>query len=481
MPRSGPPQVRFRPERLAAADLAPVRVDLGVTHHGRHADVTLINLSVTGAAFGWPWADAPQDGDTLTLAIRFEGRPAWHGEVEVRRVCPDADGTAVAVELCEGTLPVHVALEIREVLRWDAMPPPPAGLRWGGAERFLGRVAELRLYLDDARERFEAMEKDLAWSILHHDHQNPAHDTLMRRVEAEFVPGFVERAAAINEAYLSVPEEERAALGEFSRRTLHATFMESPLLRRALEKPLGYPGDFELMRYIYERSFDGRSLLGRALTLAVVRTRSCEAVRARKDLLREELLAALGAARARGGSLRVLLLAGGPVQEVVELLDQVEELPAPLRLVVVEMERNALQYAHARLRTRVERRRAHEVELVMIHDRIRRRVNVPWLTEEAPFDMAYTAGLYDYLPRSVAVELTRSIYQHLRPGGQLWVGNMAPESPSRWIMDLHLDWVLNYRTHADLLELGRSAAADAECWVVPDRTGVNPFLVMRRQ
>lgn len=96
------------------------------------------------------------------------------------------------------------------------------------------------------------------------------------------------------------------------------------------------------------------------------------------------------------------------------------------------------------------------------------------------FDVIFCAGLFDYLEMPTAVSLTRSLYGNLRPKGELFIGNMVPTSPNRWFMELNLDWNLKYKTHEDLLAMGRSAAPDASIVIREEPSGVNPFVVLTR-
>lgn len=57
---------------------------------------------------------------------------------------------------------------------------------------------------------------------------------------------------------------------------------------------------------------------------------------------------------------------------------------------------------------------------------------------------------------------------------------MAPENPTRWLMEYHLDWYLIHRSREEMLSLGRSAAPGAEISILEERTGINPFLAIRR-
>jgi hypothetical protein len=96
------------------------------------------------------------------------------------------------------------------------------------------------------------------------------------------------------------------------------------------------------------------------------------------------------------------------------------------------------------------------------------------------FDAVYACGLFDYLQPHTWVALCRSLYARVAPGGTLYVGNMVPSSPSRWFMELHLDWQLEYREHEEMLELARRAAPDAKTEILEEATGVNPFVALTR-
>lgn len=476
-----PPILPARAERLLPADLAPLAVDVRLAQDDLR--VPWLNLSARGLALAWPHAEPPDVGDVVgPLSVRFAGEEVWTGTAEVRWVRVVDDRYQCGCALVAGAIPVSLAHALARVGRWADTDPPSARPRLGrdGAERFMAMVGELRVYLDQAQvwcEGLEAAFPDAALDPV----GNPVGRALRARVERDFVPGFVSRSDAANAAWLELRPEWRMELLPYSRGLLQELLDHSPLMRRALAKPLGYPGDFEVMRYLYEREFEGETLFARALTLAVARTGSCEAVRARKDLLREVIERALARAWDAGRPASVLCLASGPAQEVVELFESHPGPLGPVRIGFVEMEKQALAWSGARLRDALARHPSADVTLHFFHDRIRRRMSPAWVANLGPFDLIYSAGLYDYLPRPVAVELTRSLTTHLAPDGELWVGNMVPSTPSRWLMDLHLDWHLQHRTFAELLDLGHAGAPQAESWVVPDRTQYNPFLVVRRR
>ena len=86
-------------------------------------------------------------------------------------------------------------------------------------------------------------------------------------------------------------------------------------------------------------------------------------------------------------------------------------------------------------------------------------------------------GLFDYLEPDAAVALLRLFWQRLAPGGLLLVGNFAPHNPSRAYMEWIGLWYLNYRTPAELEQLGLSAGIPPDRLAIGcDRTGLDLFL-----
>ncbi|MGZ3461641.1 MAG: class I SAM-dependent methyltransferase, partial [Archangium sp.] len=60
-------------------------------------------------------------------------------------------------------------------------------------------------------------------------------------------------------------------------------------------------------------------------------------------------------------------------------------------------------------------------------------------------DLAYSAGLYDYLNEATAKRLTRQLFGMLRSGGRLVVANFAPNTPDAGYLESFMDWWLVYR------------------------------------
>jgi hypothetical protein len=485
--------VFFRPVRYRPSELGPVAVTVEVTIGGQVHRPDLLDLSQNGVALVWPPRVRVQVGTVVAeLVVRFDQHEAYRGAARVssvRRASAEGE-TTVGISLSDGLVDTGAALQLRDVKAWPGGGGSPglgvrrAPWRVAGQERFKAAVADLRLYLADSQERLAELESSLPRSVVHGDADAPARRALVERVRREMAGDVVAYSAEVDAALRAASPGERAALAEFSLRYLHETLMRAPWMRRARDKPLGYPGDFEVMNHVYGDGFSGATLFDRAVGLSFLCTPAALAVRVRKDLIAARLAALLDDPAADGDRpLRVLSIAAGPAQEIFELLAERRRLARPVEIVLFDQDKGALSYAYGRLRGLAGAGGAHgeRARIVYLHDSIKRALlGADVFGGEGPFDVVYSAGLFDYLQARTAIALARSLYAQVAPGGTLYVGNMVPANPSRWFMELHLDWFLVYRETAELLEIGRVAAPGARVELVREETGVNPFVAVTR-
>jgi extracellular factor (EF) 3-hydroxypalmitic acid methyl ester biosynthesis protein len=476
-------EVFFRPHRYTAAELAPLAARVTVQLPSGERDCELLDVSQNGVAMVWP-AEIPMElRQKLKVVVRFDARESFRGEAVVGSVRRDQHGsTVVGISFVDYMLDVEELLQLRVVRRWGAQS---AQLRanarpWHFAahDRFKAAVAELRLYLEDAQEQLTALEAELPWNVLQ-SQDHPARESLVANLRAGFVEDAVRLGEAVDAALRHLPEGHRdVAAKEWSLRHVHEYLMQAPILHRARYKPLGYPGDYGVMDFIYDRSFEGATLFARAVSLAFTNTRAALAVRCRKDLVKRELKALLHSRRGASQPVRILSIAAGPAQELIEVFSELEEMPAPVEVVLFEQDKNALTQAWRRLKRVCNARFSGSVRLLFLQDSIKRLVRDGSLFEPfGRFDFVYCCGLYDYLQRSTAVVLTRRLAEATKPGGQLLVANML-DHPTRWIMEHHLEWKLIYRTHEELMDIGRHANPGAQLRILEEASGVNPFLEM---
>jgi extracellular factor (EF) 3-hydroxypalmitic acid methyl ester biosynthesis protein len=479
--------VFFRPDRYQRADLGPIGVAVEIDIGERRYSCELFDVSQNGVAFAWPAEISVEMGASLEcVTIRFDDHEAYRGQARVSSIRRQQERTIVGVSFVDTLMNIDDVLHLRDVKAWTGSASSKgielarAPWRVQGQDRFKSLVAEFRLMLEDARASLTELEASLPWDLLHGEHRSPAREALVERLRREFVGDMLHYSDEIDAALRVSSRDEREALREFSTRYLHDLLMQSPSMYRARFKPLGYPGDYEVMNDIYVNHLRGTNLFAKALNLGFVSTAAARAVRARKDLIKAQLSAQLDAGES-SRPLRVLSIAAGPAQEIYEFLAERATMPRPLEVVLFDQDKRALSYSYGRLKRIVSAKWKKEVTLVHLHDSIKRvlRGN-PVFSGQGQFDFVYSCGLLDYVQLLTAVSLCRGLFGLVAPGGKLLVGNMVPASPSRWFMELHLDWFLVYREREEILEIGRAAAGTAELELLEEATGLNPFMALTR-
>jgi extracellular factor (EF) 3-hydroxypalmitic acid methyl ester biosynthesis protein len=479
-------EVLFRPHRYRAADLAPLSPSVNVIRDASTITCTLLDISQSGVAFECGSALPLAAGDLLpSLTITFDDHVAYKGVARVGSL-REQDGMTIAGASFEQQLiDVDEILQLKAVKSWRGRDGRALSSQrpWTvpGCAEFKSMVSDLALYFEDCEREMADLESQLAWHTVQADVVGPARQALISRVRNEFAAEITRQSEAIDAVLRTVPLSHRKGLQEFSLRQVDRFFMCTPWMIRARNKPFGYPGDYEVMRFFYERNFEGPTLFSKAVGYATMQGAAAEAVRCRKDMIKWRLRSLIEARAGNPRPLRVLSVAAGPAQELYDLFTGLEELACPVEIVLFDQDKGALSYAFRRLKPLADQKFPGRVHLLYLHESIKRLVKDAQMFKPfGEFDFIFSCGLFDYLHTPTATVLTRNLFARLGDGGELHVGNMQPGNPSRWIMEQHLDWHLMYRTRQELLELGTRAAPEATIHLLEEETGVNPFIQLVR-
>ncbi len=212
-----------------------------------------------------------------------------------------------------------------------------------------------------------------------------------------------------------------------------------PLTYRAFEKPRGYAGDATMMDYLYGYRTAAKLQLPdvaqRIYDFTFAGPASCS-VRFRRQTLAETIdHCAARAAR----PIDVLALASGHLREA-DLSGAVKSGQAAVRAIDQDEESVAL------VQSEYGRVGVHAVA-ASVRQILAGRVKLPTA------DLAYSAGLYDYLGEAAAARLTAMLFESLRPGGALLIANFLPNIPDVGYMEGVMDWHLIYRDDAEMRRL----------------------------
>lgn len=234
---------------------------------------------------------------------------------------------------------------------------------------------------------------------------------------------------------------------------------EDPYTRRSFLQPRGYPGDAELLDYIYCLSSPTPldSSLGTEIFAQHMASFACRNVRRRRALVAARLDAL------PPGS-RVLSVGAGHFRESTwsravqsRALEVVAVDQDPASLAVVDRENQDLAVSTVR---------------ASVLDIIRRPARL------GEFSFIYSAGLFDYLDDTLAGRLVSSLSRVLTAGGQLVIANFMPGLPERGYMETFMEWRLKYRTGAQLSALAARFISSDGFWADVHEDGGIAYLTL---
>jgi extracellular factor (EF) 3-hydroxypalmitic acid methyl ester biosynthesis protein len=238
------------------------------------------------------------------------------------------------------------------------------------------------------------------------------------------------------------------------RRLLH----QDPFTLHAFSRPRGYCGDAVLLDFLfgYARPPSTTSLLGQAIFQYEFETSSAKSLRARREYFARQI----DQVAERMTNPSVLCIGCGHLREAHS--SQAIQEGRIGRLVALDSDPVSLEL--------VRREHWDRSFLVPLNESI--KIVLSRKLHLGLFDLIYAAGLYDYLPASLARRLTTEACALLKPAGRLVIANFLPTQPGRGYMEAFMDLWLVHRDEQAMLELAADVAESA----VPERSlSYDPF------
>lgn len=248
-------------------------------------------------------------------------------------------------------------------------------------------------------------------------------------------------------------------------------FLQSWLIRRAYEKPRGYPGDYLLLQGMYdERKADTPqgALLDRTFLAAPM----AKAVQNRRKLLAETVIAFCK--DRYDEKVRILSLGSGSGQE---LIDAVTSLNAAgyrqeSEVLGFDFDPSALRYLKKRWPS------GSSLIFTPVQSDIR-----TLSLEVSSIDFCYCAGVFDYLTDEAILRVLNEIWKALTPSSTFVFGNFVDRRPSvdLFTMDFLCNWLLIYRDEEHLNSLVEESPFRVAQRIFADPTGLNLFAVVEKR
>ncbi|HDG96812.1 MAG TPA: hypothetical protein ENG73_01370 [Desulfobacterales bacterium] len=332
-------------------------------------------------------------------------------------------------------------------------------------------------------------------------------EQLLREEIEKYEPWRFELMDELGEIAEGFSAEQSTQHREFIKRsTYYKIVQEAPFYWQIMNKPNGYAGDAQMMSFIYRNQFEGQTPFGMFLHKHAVSTKACQAVRNRKLYLRQQLVDL--------GEGYVLSLAAGPAQEMKEILDIYPDNHYKFLALDHDME-TLRKYDVSNHEPRFKYALANAFQIIAgnyITAKPRkplvkfcvprkdfsgfRRILAPVKYEleylqKKHYDLIYSSGLYDYIKTfplddtKGTVALTKNLFELVKPGGHLIVGNFSPNNPRdlKFPMDYIYEWHLIYRTKEEMLDFARAIPEGKieDIDIIEEPLGINYFLKIRKR
>lgn len=293
----------------------------------------------------------------------------------------------------------------------------------------------------------------------------------MRELAATIGGAITKDTLGLERELAKLPAVERETLRPLCHAALLPLLSGSPFHHRVFTKPLGYPGDHEMVRMILsDNPFEGSSLYFKIVNAVLLASPPAQAHRNRIVFLTQAL-----ARHSKAGPITVLNLGCGPAKEIEKLMRL--GLADNIDISLLDFNEETLERTKESLeRTKQETRSSITLRFIQqsVAQVIKRgnRLGEACGTHNC-FDLVYCAGLFDYLNDKTCRKLL-SIFEGLATeNGMVLSTNVDSSNPVKLFMDYCMDWQLIYRNSDEMMSLCPDLESSS---IRKDSTGVNIFL-----
>jgi hypothetical protein len=229
---------------------------------------------------------------------------------------------------------------------------------------------------------------------------------------------------------------------------------QSLIVKRANDKPLGYPGDYELLETIYDDRFLSERI-GLYFDRSFLDNSYSVAVRNRKDKMKVILGEFISSSSQP--ILEILNLACGSCREIKELLSTVVFHKNRIVFKCVDQDEAALEFAKRSLGELPE-----NIEIEFLKENILEIINRSSYYSNliGKQDLIYSIGLADYLPDRILKKLVHFCFELLHPGGRLIITHKDVDKYKPLHPDWFCDWTFIPRNKEKLSILVKNSGID---------------------
>ena len=467
-------QIRFRPRRYAASRLFPsssprVRV--------RDARYRLQDISLGGLAAVSSQTDngLPSVGEHVPLTLHQGGLPIFESVAKVCRSENTVFGTKIAFSFIDQHVEFDKLLtrnaEAQIAARFDRLSSDAARAVPLEYRAFCADVLSILKGYRQLLEQNGAIASEFGGTLDRFAAFEACEEQMIQQWRKLWLLG--------NEltAGFAGDRDVRDAAKEYTELVLTPELRLGAIWDRSYGKPMGYPGDFQIMNQVYDWQQVGRDtyeMLMHRIGLDVA-----ECIGTRMEVVATHIAATMR--QTQGRPARFLSLGSGPAREVETALRGRKPDEGACEFTLIDQEEEALRYAHTKTFPFVQKSRG-DVKVSGLHMSFTEILRGAGAIENLPpQDIIYSVGLLDYLTDARCKALVQRLYKALAPSGQLIIGNMnaCPDS-NYWPMEYISDWSLHYRDHMTMIQWV-DGLPGADAWTETERTGRVRMLFVRKR
>jgi SAM-dependent methyltransferase len=414
--------------------------------------------------------DAPE-GSSGVLRLTQLGRELFLGAARKVRSHAGAGGVSAGFELQENRFDLNWLIRENASILARKTPEPVDAIEpsiayktfCADAAAFLGGYL-LRI------QKFVAPIDDR----LGEDERNEIARDLAASAETEWLDLLREGNSLTREIHDQ--KQYRIAYKTYTERTISQILLNGPGWARCYYKPAGYPGDYKIMNYGYEQKPEGDTVAQKFLHLLGMS--ASRAIITRMEMVANLVVDYAMSRRTGGGDQFTITSVGsGPAREIEDILAGTPQ-DVRWRLNLVDQEPAALDYAFERIASMPDRDRLNATGLnISFREMLRPSAdNTAFIGN----DVIYSSGFVDYLNPLLAQRFIKRLYDFVKPGGQVIIGNVNNlETGMMWPLEYVTDWSLYFRDEDEMKAMAHEIA-DAKVSVVSDPMQAVFFLVVEK-
>lgn len=270
------------------------------------------------------------------------------------------------------------------------------------------------------------------------------------------------------------PEDRRTAV-QYHKMRVQPMFMSTRMVRRSVDQPFGYPGDYQMVEILFTPQRERSSTFAQILSQYLFDLGPSRAHRARVPW-------ALGHIRSREATadrpLEVLSYACGPERVMREYF---AEGGTGVNLTLCDFDPRALAHASAQIQKATAKRDVRPTVRTIKNsafDLIRDPGSAGALSSARPdglYDVVMVLGLFDYLTDQLIDKFLTALTSVLAPGGLCLVTNICENNPWRALMEYTGDWTVIHRSKDAFGQLVAGDGRLRQQALITDATGTNVY------